>query len=144
MSNKASVISMMVKQHRNLQGELNSVADILQADPAETKKIIELLEKFRKDLSDHVCAESKLFYLELLKEMEERGQDTSKTKLFIEEMGELAKDVYAFLDKYQEAEKIDREIAVFKEEFAQILRALNLRIESEEVGVFAYWVPADF
>jgi len=144
MSNKASVISMMVKQHRNLQGELNSVAGVLQLEAVEALKIIGLLKNFRKDLSDHVCAESKLFYLELLKEMEERGQDTSKTKLFIEEMGELAKEVYAFLDKYQEAEKIDRETAVFKEEFAQILRALNLRIESEEVGVFAYWVPADF
>jgi len=144
MSDKTSVISMMVKQHHNLQEQLGSIADILKNDPIDTENIIQLQVLFKKDLNEHIAAESKLFYSELLKEMKQRGQDITKTKQFVDEMGVLAEKVYAFLDKYEEAANISQSPDDFKKEFSQILRALNLRIESEEVGVFAYWMPADF
>lgn len=144
MSDKSSVITIMIKQHRNLQSRLGSIAGVLKNNGFSAEQVLESLSIFRKDLNEHITAEASLFYSELLKEMRERRQDTVKTEQFIDEMGILADKVYAFLDRYDGALKISEGAEDFKGEFGQILQALNLRIESEEIGVFAYWMPTDF
>jgi regulator of sigma D len=71
--------------------------------------------------------------------MKDRGQDTAKTEQFIAEMKEIGKSVKEFLDKYNSVEIIGQNLAEFKPEFENVVSILNLRIESEESGVYAYW-----
>ncbi len=97
------------------------------------------LEQFKKDLVEHLTLENETFYPELLKDMQAKGQDTAKTEQFVAEMKDIEKVVVAFLEKYKDEQSIKEKIDEFKKEFPNIGKTLNLRIESEEVGVYSYW-----
>lgn len=129
----------MIKQHRGLQKDLGEVAKDLEDKSPDTGDIHKFLDKFAKDLKEHLDLENGVFYVDLLKKMKEAGQDTQKTEKFIAEMKEIEKVVIAFLEKYKDSKYIGDNIGEFKTEFANIVETLNLRIESEEIGVYAYW-----
>jgi len=134
MLDKKNLISTMISQHRVLQKDLGAEVEL-----SESEELHNGLEQFTKDLVEHLGLENETFYPELLKGMKEKEQDTTKTELFIGEMKEIEKAVHAFLDKYNSAENIQKDVAEFKQELSGIVDALNLRIESEESGVYSYW-----
>ncbi len=136
---KQNIVSTMIKQHRVLQKEVGLVMEIIREDKIDAEKIIQGLKQFKKDLAEHLELENEVFYAELLKEMKAKGQDTEKTEMFIDEMNDIEKVVVAFLEKYKDGKSIKEKIAEFKKEFPGIVDTLNLRIESEEAGVYAYW-----
>jgi len=139
MLDKKNIVTTMISQHRTLQKEVGAVAEILGTDEVNANKISDGLEQFKKDLVEHLELENNVFYAELLKEMKAKGQDTTKTELFIAEMKDIEKVVVAFLEKYKDAQSISSSIEEFKKEFSAIGETLVLRIESEEAGVYAYW-----
>ena len=47
--------------------------------------------------------------------------------------------VISFLEKYKSPQIIEDLLNKFKKEFPIIVETLNLRIESEESGVYSYW-----
>lgn len=130
------IIQKMIDQHRALQQNLGSASDLAKQDKPDKNGIVAALEEFKKNLLEHLKLENGEFYPDLLKKMEARNMDTLKTKAFIAEMDEIGKVVIAFLGKYSKPEAIDEK---FKEDLKGIINALNLRIESEESGVFTYF-----
>jgi len=129
----------MIEQHRTLQQGIGLIIEILKSSQINTEKILQGLEQFKKDLNKHLKLENEVFYVELLKEMKNKEQDTTRTEQFINEMDDIAKVVVAFLEKYKDTESIKEKIDEFKKEFSDIGSALTLRIESEEAGVYGYW-----
>jgi hypothetical protein len=87
----------------------------------------------------HLELENNKFYPELLDQMKKKGQDISKTELFIAEMKGIEAVVLAFLKKYSNAEGIEKNKEELKTELLDVIDALTLRVEAEEVGVYSYW-----
>lgn len=134
-----NLVSILIRQHRDLQKDLGNVDLLVQGEKLNAIEIASDLRKFRVDLLAHLELENGVFYVELLQKMKEKGQDTTKTELFIEEMHEIGTAVMVFLDMYKEAGSIEADILKFSNELHKIISVLNLRIESEESGVYAYW-----
>lgn len=139
MAHQKNLISQLVEQHRGLQKDLGAVAQELEKDAPSGEEIDKLLKRFTIDLTAHLELESNVFYAKLLEKMKEKGQDTAKTEQFIMEMDGIGRTVMVFLGKYHDSTSIDSQIADFRLEFGDIVNVLNLRIESEEAGVYAYW-----
>ena len=136
---KENIVTTMIRQHRELQKEVGVVVEILKKQPVDASGIAKGLEQFKKDLVEHLSLENDVFYVELLEKMKAKGQDATKTEQFIAEMKDIEKTVVAFLDKYKEAQNIEDKLDEFKKEFEGLVDVLVLRIESEEIGVYAYW-----
>lgn len=139
MVNNKTLVSELISQHRNLQKEVGAITGYLEVSPVNAEGIARDLAQFRIDLMEHLGIENDYFYVELLKAMKEKGQDTSKTEQFIAEMVGIGKVVTTFLDKYKDASVIQDKTDEFVEEFGKIAETLTLRIESEEAGVYSYW-----
>ncbi len=134
-----NIISIMKKQHRTLQEEIGLISELL-ANNGKTnrKKIFKILMKFKHDLVEHLKLENDVFYVNLLKEMREKGKDISKTKEFISEMTDIQKVVIDFLEKFKDSKSIENKIVKFKKKFVEIGEILSIRIESEEEGIFPF------
>jgi hemerythrin-like domain-containing protein len=132
-----NLVSIMVGQHRGLQKDLGNISDQFSERKINVSEISKFLKKFTKDLKEHLELENNVFYKQLLEKMKLKGQDTTKTELFIDQMKEIEKVVGTFLKKYDDLDKDN--INNFKKEFKNIVDTLNIRIESEEAGVYAYW-----
>jgi regulator of sigma D len=139
MTETKNIVSIMIEQHRGLQKELGSVADLLESEKPDSVEIDKSLKQFAKDLAVHLELENNVFYVRLLEKMKAKNQDTAKTEQFIVEMKDIGKAVMAFLEKYKDAESIAEKMEELKPEVRGIVAALNLRVESEESGVYAYW-----
>ena len=129
-----NIVSVLIKQHRDLQGEVNFVLDLIDNN-FDSPKIVASLTEFKKDLDSHVELE-KSFYEELLRKMENAGQDTKNTRIFMGEMIGIGKIIYDFLDRYNVAKYVEDNKESFSFEMKKIKETLWLRIESEEEGVY--------
>lgn len=139
MTEEKNIVSTLIEQHRGLQKDLGAVADALNSEKPDSVEIDKLLKQFTQDVTAHLELENNVFYVQLLEKMKAKNQDTAKTEQFIAEMKDIEKVVLAFLEKYKDTESIAEKLEEFKPEFATIVSTLNLRVESEESGVFAYW-----
>lgn len=140
MIDKKRLISKLVHQHRILLEDLGIASGESggENDPGP-KVILDALEKFHKDLEEHLKFENNFFYTELLKEMERDGYDIAKTKMFISEMKGIEKDIKSFLEKYRRETDLKNKISEFNKELPLMIETVKLRTESEESGVFKYW-----
>jgi regulator of sigma D len=137
---KKTIITTLIKQHHVLQSDLELVNNLISnSENTDTEKIIQFLKKFEENLFEHLELENGKFYPELLRNMESKGQDTTKTELFIAEMKNIEKGVVTFLEKYKKSQSIKENMEEFKNNFSSVVETLNLRIESEEAGVYSYW-----
>lgn len=139
MEDLENIVSRLISQHRILQKDLSDIANLSVNNNLDYFEIDRILKQFNKDLISHLELENNIFYAELIKRMEKANQDTVKTKQFIDEMEEIGKTVIGFLDKYKNSEIIKNKIIEFKSELNSIINVLNLRIESEEAGIYTYW-----
>jgi len=135
MTDLVNIVPTLIAQHRTLEDDLGQA----NAGIDNEVKIDESLKKFTQDLHEHLTLENDVFYVELLKKMKDRGQDTTQTEVFIDEMEKIAQTITAFLEKFNSAENIKEKISEFKVEFGNIIEALKMRIEAEEAGVYLYW-----
>ncbi len=129
----------MKDQHKLLQVDLVGALNVAKSENTNTSAISQDLNKFNSDLSDHLSLENDMFYPELLNRMKDKGLDVSKTEIFINQMKDIGVEVVAFLEKYNNVPSIDGQLEDFKKELTNIISILNLRIESEESGVYLYW-----
>jgi len=136
---QTAIVQTLVGQHRQLQKDLKEVASLTSQNDHEAEKIHLLLEKFTQDLTQHLHLENDVFYVELLKKMKEKGQNTEKTELFIMSMKDIEKEVLTFLNTYNEGNKIAHSFDEFRHDLPIIIETLILRIETEEAGVYSYW-----
>ncbi|MBT4349353.1 hemerythrin domain-containing protein [bacterium] len=135
-----NLVTTMIQQHRGLQADVEIILSLYNGnDHVKAEQILASLNKFKEDLVEHLKLENEIFYVELLDKMKKAKQDTTKTELFIAEMKDIEKVVYAFLEKFSTTDSINNNFLEFKSEFNGIKDALVLRIEAEESGVYSYW-----
>ena len=135
--NAVELIAELKKQHQQLNKDLTlALAYTDKEIEKDGKNIFKELEKFKKDLTEHLNLENGTFYPSYLEKKSARGEDLESTKKFIKEMEDIGKVVIAFLEKYNSPEKISSSLENFKKELEQIIRTLRMRIETEEEGVF--------
>jgi hypothetical protein len=127
---KEQLVSTLKLQHKGLQADLGGLFDTTNG-----ADIVAGLAKFKGDLMNHLGLENGTFYAELLKDMKTSGMDTKATEAFIAAMDDIAKVVTAFLEKYAKEESV-KDMAMFRQNLNEIVAALNIRIESEEEGVY--------
>lgn len=84
--------------------------------------------------------ENGTFYTDYINKKIKRGEDVTSTKEFIKKMDDIAAVIKVFLDKYSDANKINLAIIDFRRELQDIIDTLNLRIETEEDGVFEFYL----
>lgn len=134
-----NIVIKLIEQHRILQKDLGGVMNLSNNGESVVPEIISSLGVFTETLLDHLNIENTEFYPSLLKKMEEKGMDTNDTKKFINEMKGIEITVKTFLGKYADKNSYVGLMDVFKKDLTDIIVALNLRIESEEAGVFTVW-----
>ena len=134
-----NIVETLVSQHRKLQKDLGSLSEVLAQKEPNVQIIDVLLQQFSHDLMTHLHLENEVFYVDLLQKMKNKGQDTKKTELFIAEMKDIEKAIIIFLDTNNTNEKISQNIDLLRINLPSIVNTLNLRIESEESGVYSYW-----
>lgn len=139
MINKSEMVATMIKQHRTLQAELGEAKHHTETEKPDAKIILKILKRFSKDLNTHLKLENDIFYIELLKEMRAKGEDTTHTELFIAEMKVIGDLIDQFLHKFNDAGTIASKESEFEGELVKIIDTYNLRIEVEEEGVYLYW-----
>jgi iron-sulfur cluster repair protein YtfE (RIC family) len=134
-----NIIETMINQHRILQKDLGLAFELSNNENSNYLEINNYLNKFKIDLSEHLNIENGIFYPELIIRMKNNKIDTVKTEEFISEMKKIGGSISNFLEKYNNACKIEEEFENFKIELKDIIFILNMRIESEESGVYFYW-----
>ncbi|MCX6736142.1 MAG: hemerythrin domain-containing protein [Candidatus Parcubacteria bacterium] len=139
MNELENIVPKLIEQHRLLQKDLGMAAAMTEMEKPSSQEIEKWLQQFTADLTEHLHLENAVFYVELLKKMKEAGVDTTNTGIFIADMKNIGNKVETFMKKYKKADTIDASLAEFKSEFFPIINALNIRIESEESGVYLYW-----
>lgn len=139
MENLDNIIERMVQQHRNLQKDIGIALVLSKNEEIKANEINAYLKQFSLDLKEHLNLENGIFYPELIDAMKSKGIDTLKTEDFINQMKEIGVVVTAFLEKYTEISNIEKDLSIFIKELENIISVLNLRIESEEDGVYSYW-----
>ena len=136
-----NLITTLIKQHRTLQKLCGEIL-VLSQEVSESQSVTiqSKLDLFKQELTAHLSLENKQFYTKLVTTMTDKGMHLDKANAFIAEMKEIEKTVLSFLNKYNKPESILGQAHTFKQEFAQIAEALTLRIESEEAGIYSYWL----
>lgn len=138
---KQELIATLKSQHRQLQADLSVVLEETRKESDLTcENIFASLAKFKNDLAEHQELENGVFYVDYLSKKSERGEDTTSTQEFIRQMTEIGNTVDAFLAKYATCDAIRGTVSGFTSELATIIRILNMRIETEEDGVFGLYL----
>lgn len=141
MIDPQELVSRLTAQHRTLQSDLASAMTAVDShDASQGADILSCLGKFKKDLVEHMDLENGVFYPDYLRKKAVRGEDITSTKEFIQQMDEIGKVVTKFLDSYASEETITASLPDFKHELSSIIHTLNMRIETEEEGVFNIYV----
>lgn len=141
MATPQELITTLKNQHRSLQFDLSLALENSRIETEkEDKNILFDLEKFKKDLSEHLKLENEVFYPDYLAKKLKNGEDITKTEEFISQMIVIGDKVTEFLNKYSTPEAINSNISNFKEELVEIMGILNIRIETEEEGVFEFYL----
>ena len=138
MSN-TELIDILKKQHDGLQEDL-ILAEKTEESAAFGTMTTDLLQKFRNDLLGHLAIEDVEFYPNYLKSLRDQGKNTEDTEAFIAEMNRIKEVVITFLNKFDIAEKIEADKTAFSTELNEISNTLNIRIESEEEGVYEFYL----
>jgi len=137
VTDKKQLIDNLISQHRTLQADLGAVVEKIKGGSSGVGvEVVALFDKFKKDLGEHLELENGTFYPDYLEIKKQKGEDITDTQKFIDEMSSIGKVVMDFLGKYGTSEAVDSNIANFSMELDSIVRTLNLRIETEEEGVF--------
>jgi hemerythrin-like domain-containing protein len=139
--NQEELIAKLKEQHKTLKQYL-SLALVYVENEAEkgAKKILSELVQFKKDLEEHLTLENGTFYPSYLDKKKARGEDTVSTEKFIKEMTDIGLKVMQFLENYNSVEKITASTDEFKAKLSDVTQTLKVRIESEEEGVYDFYL----
>lgn len=131
----------MRAQHRKLQADLGAILAIAESDQEDRgARIVELSHVFSADLQEHLSVEDGTFYPDYVGCIESAGGDTAPVYEFIAAMKKIGDAVSGFFSTYTDAHAIDGSIDVFVAELKSIIDTLNIRIETEEEGVYSIYV----
>ena len=141
VENKKQLVDTLISQHRKIQKDLAEVLATAQSsESSKGNRVLEHISTFNTDLNTHLILENNTFYPEYLATLSAAGQDPTSTKKFIAEMIQIGEQVSAFFNTYSTAHIIDTATPVFISELTTIIRVLNMRIETEEEGVYGMFL----
>lgn len=141
MIDPQDLISKLKAQHRLLQSDLSLVLD--DANPEAERdygNTVLKLTKFKDDLFEHLKLENEALYPDYLDKKRKKGEDITDSTEFIKRMDDIGKAVMDFLGKYNTAEAIEAALLDFRKELTDVIGTLNVRIETEEEGVFGSYL----
>ena len=135
------LIESLKMQHRQLQADLGgALKDAIEGVVKNESEILAFLNKFKADLKIHINLENDVFYPDFLAKKLKRGEDITEISKFVDQMKQIGYDVNSFLEKYDTPAEIEDIHADFAGDLKQIIAALNVRIETEEEGVFDFYL----
>jgi len=135
--NPQDLIAKLKAQHFTLIEDLTSALGYLTSqEGVESSVILEILQKFKSDLIEHLQLENNSFYLDYFNKKSLMNADIDNEQEFHEKMNDIGTEVMNFLDKYSTPEAMDDNPSEFKSELSGIIDTLKLRIETEEEGIF--------
>lgn len=139
--NPKELIDILKEQHKMLKSNLDLA---LENSKLETKESLEgvilSLNKFRSDLLAHVKLEDEEFYPDYFNKKNKRGESLDTGEKFVNEMKAISKVIFSFLDKYPTVESIQKSIPEFRRELNSIAGTLSVRVETEEEGLFDFYL----
>ncbi len=130
------LIDELISQHNNLKKELGKIKNEAVKDAPDFTVLFGGLKKFKKNLNEHVDLENDTFYPQILEKFKDKPTETEYIEKFISDMDELAKEINDFIDKYTYKLKVEKKFEEFKRELDFIISSLQIRVTSEEKGVF--------
>jgi regulator of sigma D len=141
VENKKQLVDTLIAQHRKLQKDLSEVLAIAQSSELhQGAQVLARIAIFNTDLTEHLTLENGTFYPEYLTILSNAGQDSTSTKKFIAEMVKIGETVANFFKSYSTPESINNATTSFVIELTTIIRVLNMRIETEEEGVYGMFL----
>lgn len=133
---KTLLISTLKSQHKILQSLLNGVFTEVQLPNPNIEIILDRLQQFNNLLVEHVQLENDNFYLNYLENETGKPEKKKIKEQFKQQMDVIAKQVVDFLAKYDDTTKISSNLSVLREDVETVTQILNLRVETEEEGLF--------
>ena len=130
------IISNLISQHGFLKKSLGKIKNESVKDSPDFTFIFGRLKKFKKNITEHVEFENRELYNKLFEKYRDNEKDLESIKKFQVEMDVLAGEVREFIDKFTYKQKIEKRFEEFKNELDFIISSLQIRITSEEEGVF--------
>lgn len=132
------LILLLKSQHLNLQKDLAAILECIgSVDKNKNNSIVLHLDKFKIDLLNHLKLEDKEFYPSYFKKSQYNKEYAQKLIL---EMSQIAEVVINFLKKYESSVEVINNQNNFKIELLEIINALNIRIETEEEGIYELYL----
>jgi hypothetical protein len=131
---KLTLVATLKGQHHKLQLDLGEARKYTNSE--DFKNVLEQLGNFKLDLQTHLTLENSTFYPDYLRMTIARGGNIEKIKGFISEMVQIGEKVSEFLEKYLLVSDIEENFSVFSQELVLITKTLNLRVETEEDGIY--------
>ena len=134
--NPQELVTKLKEQHLTLQADLVSALEYARVpETIDGVLILEVLRKFKTDLTEHLQLENETFYPDYFNKKSLLNSDVDSEQIFHEKMNEIGTAVMNFLDKYSIPESLNNP-SEFKAELSGIIDTLKLRIETEEEGIF--------
>ena len=136
------LIQTLLEQNKELIRIVSAISnETSDKNNINTQKITSDLEEFAHKLEEHVTLENDKFYVILIRNMQKAGMDVSGIETFIAEMKGIADRIIDFLTKYKTSDSISEDLDKFNTDLNAMIKILEMRIESEEEGVYLYWKP---
>jgi hemerythrin-like domain-containing protein len=133
---EGNLIDKLISEHDSLKKILGRVKNEAIKDAPDFTAVFGGLKKFKKLLGAHMDLENYELYPELFKKYWDRPNDIEYINSFKSEMDELAREIENFLEEYTYKDKIERLLPEFRKNLDFIISSLQIRISSEEKGVF--------
>ncbi|MCX6795136.1 MAG: hemerythrin domain-containing protein [Candidatus Falkowbacteria bacterium] len=128
------LILLLKSQHLNLRKDLSDVLEGINSDNKDENDLTVLnLNRFKNDLLDHLKLEDEKFYPAYFQKSQYNKEVAQKLML---QMNQIAEVVINFFKKYENLAEIIDNKNYFISELLEIVNTLNIRIETEEEGIY--------
>lgn len=130
------LISILEQQHEELEKTILLALKLSKSSKANSEEIIKTLNKFNKDLHEHVELENKEFYPAYFSKKSKMTGSHDRDDKLSQEMNGIVDSVQIFLKKYSTSKSICKDSKVFNNELKKIIALLNVRIDTEGEGMY--------
>ncbi len=135
---REKLLAELLAQHNGLRKDLADIAFLAANAKNNSSAIFDSLSKFQGDIKNHLNLEDNTFYPAVLEFFAEKGLSPKNIQEFIDSMKAIAVIVIGFFEKYSGKEKIEASAEKFAGDFEIVKGKINLRMSSEEDGVYLY------
>ncbi|NTW22724.1 hemerythrin domain-containing protein [Candidatus Falkowbacteria bacterium] len=135
------MVQKLIEQHAKLRALLEEMKAAAEQSEGNAS-VVSLQAAFKEALIAHLALENEDFYPRLIAAIGASDIPTEgveRIKRFIAGMKEIGESVNDFLKKYQSEDLIMRNWNDYRKDLAKCTSLLEIRMESEEDGVYMEW-----